>query len=63
MDVELEEMEERVVDGVDGAVELGLDAVTEFEGLPGLFAGGEGNVLEVVLGVLDVFSGFSILST
>jgi hypothetical protein len=60
VDVELEEVEEWVVDGVDGAVEVGLDAVVEFEGLAGLFAGGEGDVLEIVLGILDVFARFSI---
>jgi hypothetical protein len=60
VDVELEEVVERVIDGVDGAVELGLDAVAEFEGQPGLFARGEGDVLEVMLGVLNVFACFSI---
>jgi hypothetical protein len=63
VDVELEEVEERVVDGVDSAVELSLNAVAEFKGQPGLFAGGEGDVLEVMLGVLNVFACFSISRT
>jgi hypothetical protein len=61
VDIELEEVEEGVVDGVDGAIEVGFYPVAELEGLSGFFAGGEGDVLEVVLGVLDVFASFSVL--
>lgn len=61
VDVELEEVEEGVVDGVDGAVEVAFYAVAQLEGLAGFFTGGEGDVLEVVLGVLDVFTCFSVL--
>ena len=33
----------------------------EDEGLGGFGAGGEGDVLEVVFGVVDVFAGFSVM--
>lgn len=61
MDVELEEVEEGVVDGIDGAVEVSFYPVAELEGLSGFFASGEGDVSEVLLGVLDVFACFSVL--
>jgi hypothetical protein len=61
VDVKLEEVEEGVVDGVDGAVELGFYPVVELEGEAGFFAGGEGDVFEVVVGVLDVFACFTVL--
>lgn len=61
VDVELEEVEEGVVDHGHGAVQLFLDAVVELERLVGLFAGGEGDPLDlVVFGVLDVFACFSV---
>ena len=44
MDVELEEVEEGVVDEVDGAVDVSFDAEEEFEGAGGFVAGGEGDV-------------------
>jgi len=61
VDVELEEVVEGVVNGVDGAVEVGFYAIAELEGLPGFLTGGERDVLEVVLGVLDVFACFAVL--
>ncbi len=62
VDVELEEVEEGVVDEGDGAVELGLDAVVELEGPAGLVADGEGNPLDLVASVLDVFTRLSAVA-
>ena len=45
MDVELEEMEERVVDEIDGAVDLLLYAEEQLEGSAGFVAGREGDVV------------------
>lgn len=62
VDVELEQVEERVRDHRDGAVEFPLDAVVEFEGLFGLVAHGEGDPLDlVVLGIFYVFAGLASL--
>lgn len=59
MDVEFEEMEERVRDGVYGAVHVALNPIPQFERGVGFGTDWEGYVLEVVLGVLDVFTCFS----
>ena len=59
MDVEFEEMEEWVGDGVYGAVHLALNPIPQFERGVGFGTGWEGYVLEVMLGVLDVFASFS----
>lgn len=56
MDVELEEVEERVVDEVDRAVDFFLDAEKELEGPPGFVARREGDVGELAGGVGDVFA-------
>ena len=56
MDVEFEEVEEGVGDEGDGAVELGLNAVLQFEGFAGFIAHGERDVLELVIFVRDVFA-------
>ena len=42
-------MEERVVDGIDGAIEFSFDAILDFERSTSLGAGGEGNILEIML--------------
>lgn len=63
VDVELEEVEERVVDKGDGAVDLALDAVVELERLVCLFADGEGGPFELVGFVLDMLSGFAVDSS
>lgn len=60
VDVEFEKVEERVVDDGDGAVELGLDAVVEFEGFAGLVTYGEGYPLDLVSRVLYVFARLSV---
>ena len=60
VDVEFEEVEEGVVDHGDRAVDLGLDAVVEFQRLPGLVTFGEGPPLDLVLRILYVFTCFSI---
>lgn len=44
VNIEFKEVEERVGDGGDGAVDVGFDAVLEFEGKTGLVACGEGDV-------------------
>lgn len=56
MDVELEEVEERVVDEGDGAVDLALGAVVELERLARLVADGEGDPLDLVVGVFQVLA-------
>jgi hypothetical protein len=59
VDVEFEEVEEGVCYEGNGAVEFVFYAVADFERLAGLVAGWEGNVLEFVGGVLDVFARFT----
>lgn len=57
VDVELEEVEERVGHHGNRAVHLSLDAVVELEGFFCLVALGEGDPLDLVaFGVLDVFA-------
>lgn len=58
MDVELEQVEEGVGDEVDGAVNLALGAVVEFEGLAGLVARREGDPLDLVVVVFEVLARF-----
>lgn len=60
MDVELEKVEEGVVYEGDGAVDLALDAVVEFQGAVGLVAGGEGDPLDLVVVRLDVFARLTV---
>jgi hypothetical protein len=60
MDIKFEKVEEGVGDGVDGAVYAALDSILQLQRLVGFRAGGEGNVLEVVGGVLDVFAGLTV---
>lgn len=48
MNVELEEVEEGVVDEVDGAVYVALNAEVELEGAAGFVAGEGGDVGELV---------------
>ncbi len=59
VDVELEEVEEGVGDDGDGAVLLAFDAVVELKRLVGFLADGEGDPLDFVRFVFDVFAGFS----
>lgn len=59
MDVELEQVEERVGDERDGAVDLALGAVVELERLAGFFADGEGYPFELVLFVLEMLASFT----
>jgi hypothetical protein len=54
-------VEEGIVDHGDGAVDLALDAVVELECLARLVAGGEGNPLNLVAGILDMLAGFSAI--
>lgn len=60
VNVEFEEVEEGIADEGNRAVDLALGAVVEFKGLVGLFAYGERNPLQLVLGVLDMLAGFSV---
>lgn len=55
MDIEFEKVEERVGDGGDGAVNVGLNAVLEVEGETCLFACRERDIFELVA-FLDVFT-------
>lgn len=59
VDVELEEVEEGVGDEVDGAVDLALGAVVEFEGLGRLATLGKGDPLDLVVVVFKVLSGLT----
>ncbi len=59
MDVEFEKVEERIGDGGDSAVDLSLNAVVQFKGATGLVAGWERDILEVMLGILNMFTGFT----
>lgn len=61
MDVEFEEVEEGIVDEVDGAVYVLFDAEEEFEWAAGFVAGGEGDVGELAGGVLDVFACVAVV--
>jgi hypothetical protein len=56
VDIKLEEVEKRVVDHGDGAVELALDAVPELERFAGFFAYGERDPLDFVLVIFDVLA-------
>ena len=56
MDVEFEEVEEGIADEGDGAIELCLNAVAELERRIGLLTGREGDPVEFVFVVFDVFS-------
>lgn len=56
MHVELEQVEEVVVDEVDGAVDFPLHAEEEFERAAGFVAHGEGDVLELAGGGFDVLA-------
>lgn len=56
VDVEFEQVEERVVDEVEGAVDFLFDAEEEFERAAGFVAGEEGDVGELTLGVGYVFA-------
>ena len=56
MDVELEEVEERVGYKVNGAVDVALDAEGEFEGTACFITGWEGDVLELAAGIDNVFT-------
>ena len=61
MDVEFEQVEERVVDEVDRAVDLFLHAEEELEGSTGFVAGREGDVGELAGdGVGDVFASIAV---
>ena len=60
VDVEFEEVEERVVDEVDGAVDFLLDAEEEFEGPARFVAGWEGDVGELAGCIVDVFAGVAV---
>lgn len=61
VDVELEEVEERVRHHADRAVHLGLDAVVELERFFGLVALGEGDPFDlVVVGVFDVLTRLTV---
>jgi hypothetical protein len=57
VDVELEQVEEGIADKVDGAVDLALGAVVELEGFAGLVADGEGDPVELVVCLFNVFAG------
>ncbi|KAG4217119.1 hypothetical protein PC116_g34400 [Phytophthora cactorum] len=57
MDIELQQMEKRVVYHGDGAVHFAFDAVTEFERFASLIADWEGDPLDLVLGILNMFAG------
>lgn len=59
VDVEFEEVEERVGDGCDGAIERCVYTISEGEWLACFGASRKGDILEVVLFVLDVLAGFS----
>lgn len=54
MDVEFEGVEERVGHG-KGAIESCREAMADFERAFGFVAGGEGDVLEVAVGVCDLY--------
>lgn len=56
MDVEFEQVEEGVVDEVDGAVDVLFDAEEELERAPGFVAGWEGDVGQLACSVGDVFA-------
>lgn len=60
VDVELEEVEEGVADEGDGAVDFALGAVVEFKRAAGFVAEREGDPLDFVLFVFDVFTSFTI---
>lgn len=60
MDVEFEQVEEGIGDEVEGAVELVLVAVVEFEWLACLVADGEGHPFEVMVGEFNVFACFPV---
>ena len=60
MDVGLEQVEERIVDEGDGAVEFALDTVLELKRLARLVADGEGNPLQLVLVVFDMFARLTV---
>lgn len=59
MDVELEQVEERVADEVDGAVDLTFRAVVEFERSTGFVADGKGDPLDLMFLVFDMFARFT----
>ncbi len=59
VDVEFEEVEERIADHGDGAVLLAFDAVVKFERVFRLVADREGDPLDLVRRVLDVFARFA----
>lgn len=61
MDVVFEEVEEGVVDEVDGAVDVAFYAEDEFEGSAGFVAGEGGDVDELVVFVGDVFACFTVI--
>lgn len=53
-------MEERIVNEVDGAVQICLDAEEELQWATGFVARWEGDVRELALGVGDVFAGLTV---
>lgn len=57
--VELEQVEERIADEWDGAVELRLNAVVELERLARLVARREGRPLDFVRCIFEVFARLS----
>lgn len=59
MDVELEEVEERVGDEVDGAVNFPFRAVMEFERSAGFVADGKGDPLDLMFLVFDMLARFA----
>jgi hypothetical protein len=60
VDVELKQVEEGVGDRGDGAILLGFDAVVEFEWFGGFVANGEGDPLDFVVCVFDVFACLAV---
>lgn len=61
VDVELEQVEEGVVDEVQGAVDVLFHAEEEFEGAAGFVAGEGGDVGELARGVGDVFARVAVI--
>lgn len=59
VDVELEQVEERVADEVDGAVDFTFGTVVEFEGSAGFVADGKGDPLDLMFLVFDMFARFT----
>ena len=62
MDVEFEQMEERVIDEVYCAIDFLLHAEKKLERAAGFVTGWEGDVRELAGGIGDVFAGVAVMA-